>query len=73
MFSRHLDLKKGLCGGELWSDVYFVATIGEGGNREVDSQACCQGRYQKSRKTITVIQFQPLILHSKLCRGSFVL
>ena len=35
LFRRHPDLKKELWGGELWSDGYFVATIGEGGNREV--------------------------------------
>jgi putative transposase len=28
MLSSHLDLKKELCGGEHWSDGYFVATIG---------------------------------------------
>jgi putative transposase len=35
MFSRHLDLKKELWDGELWSDGYFVAMIEKGGNREV--------------------------------------
>jgi REP element-mobilizing transposase RayT len=28
-------LKKELCSGESWKDGYFVATIREGGNREV--------------------------------------
>ena len=35
LFRRHPELKKELWGGELWSDGYFVATVGEGGNSEV--------------------------------------
>ncbi len=35
MFRRHPDLRKELWGGELWTDGYFVATVGEGGNRDV--------------------------------------
>ena len=32
---RHPDLRKELWGGELWTDGFFIATIGEGGNRDV--------------------------------------
>ena len=28
-------MKEELWGGELWTDGYYVATIGEGGNRDV--------------------------------------
>ena len=35
LFGRHPDLKEELWGGGLWTDGYFVATVGEGGNREV--------------------------------------
>lgn len=35
LFSRHPDLRKELWGGELWTDGFFVATVGEGGNRDV--------------------------------------
>src|SRR3989344_1652766 len=35
LFARHPDLKKELWGGELWTDGFFVATVGEGGNRDV--------------------------------------
>ena len=35
VFRRHPDVKKELWGGELWTDGFFVATIGEGGNRDV--------------------------------------
>jgi putative transposase len=35
LFKRHPDLKEQLWGGELWSEGYFVATIGEGGNKDV--------------------------------------
>ena len=35
LFRRHPELKKDFWGGELWSDGYFVATVGEGGNKEV--------------------------------------
>ena len=32
LFKRHPDLRKELWGGELWTDGFFVATVGEGGN-----------------------------------------
>ena len=32
LFKKFPDLKKELWGGELWSDGYYAATIGEGGN-----------------------------------------
>jgi putative transposase len=35
LFRRHPELRKELWGGELWTDGFFVATVGEGGNREV--------------------------------------
>ena len=35
IFKRHPDLRKELWGGELWTDGFFVATVGEGGNRDV--------------------------------------
>ena len=35
LFKHHPDLKKELWGGELWSDGFFVATVGEGGNLDV--------------------------------------
>ncbi len=35
LFTRHPDLRKELWGGELWTDGFFVATVGEGGNRDV--------------------------------------
>ena len=35
LFRRHPDLRKELWGGELWTDGYFVATVGEGGNADV--------------------------------------
>jgi putative transposase len=35
LFKRHPDLRRELWGGELWSDGFFVATVGEGGSRDV--------------------------------------
>lgn len=35
MFARHPDLREELWGGEFWSDGFFVATVGEGGNVNV--------------------------------------
>lgn len=35
LFLKHPDLKRELWGGHLWSEGYFVATIGEGGNKDV--------------------------------------
>ena len=35
LFRQYPDLKKELWGGEFWSDGYYAATIGEGGNWEI--------------------------------------
>jgi REP element-mobilizing transposase RayT len=35
LFRACPDLKKEMWGGELWSDGFFVATVGEGGSRNV--------------------------------------
>ena len=35
MFLKHPDLKRELWGGHFWTEGYFVATIGEGGNKNV--------------------------------------
>jgi putative transposase len=35
LFKRHPRLRRELWGGEFWSDGYYVATIGEGGNWSV--------------------------------------
>ena len=35
IFLKHPDLKRELWGGHLWTEGYFVATVGEGGNRDV--------------------------------------
>lgn len=38
LFRHHPDLRKDLWGGELWTDGFFVTTVGEGGNKEVIKQ-----------------------------------
>lgn len=35
LFRRHPDLKKVLWGGELWTDGFYVASVGEHGNFDV--------------------------------------
>ena len=35
LFKKHPDLRKELWGGELWTDGFFIATTGEGGNRDM--------------------------------------
>ena len=35
LFRRHPDLREELWHGELWTDGFFIATVGEGGNRDV--------------------------------------
>ena len=35
LFRQHPDLKRELWGGELWTDGFFIATVGEGGSRDV--------------------------------------
>ncbi len=38
LFRRHPDLRKELWGGEFWTDSYYAATVGEGGNWKVVEQ-----------------------------------
>ena len=38
LFKRHPDLRRELWGGELWTDGFYVATVGEGGNLDVIRQ-----------------------------------
>ena len=38
LFKRHPDLRRELWGGELWTDGFYAATIGEGGNLDVIRQ-----------------------------------
>ena len=35
LFLRHTEIRRELWGGHLWAEGYFVATVGEGGNRDV--------------------------------------
>ena len=35
LFIKHPDLKRELWGGHVWAEGYFVATVGEGGNKDV--------------------------------------
>jgi putative transposase len=35
LFKRYPELREQLWGGELWTEGYFVATVGEGGNKDV--------------------------------------
>jgi len=35
LFKRHPDLKKELWGGALWTEGFFVSTVGEHGNKDV--------------------------------------
>ena len=35
MFKKHPDLRKELWGGQFWTDGFFVATVLEGGNKDV--------------------------------------
>ena len=35
LFKRHPDLKRELWGGELWTDGFYVASVGEHANQDV--------------------------------------
>jgi len=48
MFLKHQDLKRELWGGHLWTEGYFVATVGEGGNKDViEKYIASQGKTPK--------------------------
>ena len=58
LFKKHADLKEELWGGEFWSDGYFVATVGEGGNQEVIREYVSkQGRKKESDKQLKLFDF----------------
>jgi len=45
LFLKHPDLKRELWGGHLWTEGYFVATVGEGGNKNVmENYIASQGK-----------------------------
>ena len=49
LFRRHPDLREELWHGELWTDGFFIATIGEGGNRDViKAYVAKQGQREES-------------------------
>jgi len=51
LFAKHPDLKKQLWGGELWTDGFFVATVGEGGNKDViRAYVAKQGKHGDARQ-----------------------
>jgi hypothetical protein len=58
MFTRHLDLKKGLWCGGLWSDVYFVAMIGERRNREVILRYVAKEGIKNPEKQLQLFNFK---------------
>ena len=58
LFKKHADLKRELWGGELWADGYFVATVGEGGNKDVISiYVANQGKDKKDSKQLRLFNF----------------
>lgn len=57
LFKQYPALKKNLWGGELWTDGFFVATIGEGGNRDIiRAYVEKQGR-REERKQLKLLDF----------------
>jgi len=58
LFKKHPDLKKELWGGELWTNGYFVATVGEGGNKDVISiYVANQGKDKSSSNQLKLFNF----------------
>jgi len=50
LFRRHPDLRTDLWHGELWTDGFFVATVGEGGNRDTIRQYVVKQGKQKQKE-----------------------
>jgi putative transposase len=58
LFRKHPDLREQLWGGELWSEGYFVATVGEGGNNEViRAYVANQGKSKEQTKQLKLFNF----------------
>ena len=58
LFHKHPDLKRVLWGGELWTDGYFVQTVGEGGNKDVISNYVAnQGKAKEQDLQLKLFDF----------------
>ena len=58
LFRKYPDLRRELWGGELWTDGYFVATRGEGGNKDVISiYIATQGKEKSSSQQLKLFNF----------------
>ena len=58
LFRRHPDLREELWHGEIWTDGFFIATVGEGGNRDVIRQYVAkQGRKRETSLQLKLFDF----------------
>ena len=58
MFKRHPDLRDELWQGELWTDGFFIATVGEGGNKEIIKRYIAnQGKKKGEHSQIKLFDF----------------
>ena len=48
LFQTHPEIKRMLCGGNLWTSVYYINTVGQYASREViERYVAGQGKYKK--------------------------
>lgn len=59
MFKQYPDIRKELWGGEPWSNGFFVATVGEGGNREVIKEYVSKQGQRSEYRQLKLFDFQP--------------
>ena len=57
LFKQHPDIKKELWGGELWTDGFFVATIGEGGNKDIIKQYVAKQGQREGESQLKLFDF----------------
>ena len=57
LFRQHPELRKDLWGGELWTDGFFVATVGEGGNKDIIKQYVAKQGQREDESQLKLFDF----------------
>ena len=61
MFRRFPDIREQLWGGELWTDAFYIGTVGEGGNKSVIEEYVEKQGLKKKQSSVQLKLFDPLL------------
>ena len=57
LLRQYPELRKDLWGGELWTDGFFVATVGEGGNKDIIKQYVAKQGQREDESQLKLFDF----------------